>query len=106
MPKKECTLASELLVSLNHSWTPFEIFNTLTNNTGMTELLEISVAETNRHAIQRHLNFETTKNEIMAFMGIYFTMVVNRLPGVEDYCSTDKSTENEKIRFLVQISND
>ena len=76
------------------------------NNAEMNEHLEILVTETNRYATQRRLNFETTEYEIMAFMGINFIMVIKRLPGLEDYCSTDKIIGNEKIRFLVEISND
>ena len=49
MTKKESTLEAEVLVDLDHGLTPFGIFQTVT---GMNELLEIIVTETNRYATQ------------------------------------------------------
>ena len=50
MTNKECTLEVEVLVDLNHDSTPLDIFQMVT---GMNELLEIIVMETNRYAIQK-----------------------------------------------------
>ena len=77
MTKKECPLEAELLVDLDHSSTPFDIFQTVT---GMNELLEIIVTETNRCATQKGRNFETREVEMMAFLGISFIMGINKLP--------------------------
>ena len=52
MTKKESTLEAEILVDLDHGSTPFGIFQTVT---GMNELLEIIVVETNRYAAQKCL---------------------------------------------------
>ena len=49
MTKKESTLEAELVVDLDHGLAPFGIFQTVT---GMNELLEIIVTETNRYATQ------------------------------------------------------
>lgn len=57
----------------------------------MNELPEIPVTETNRYDTEKRLTFETTENEIMAFLGINFIMVINTLPGVEEYWSINKS---------------
>ena len=43
MTKKECTLQAEVLLDLNHGSTHFHIFQTAT---GINELLEIIVTET------------------------------------------------------------
>ena len=64
----------------------------------MNELLEITVKEMNRYATQKGRNFETTEDEMKAFLGISFIMSINKLPSLEDYWSTDKSTGNEKIQ--------
>ena len=53
--KKECTLEAEVLVNLDHDSTPFDIFQMVT---GMNELLEIIVTETNRYATQKGPNIK------------------------------------------------
>ena len=95
MMEKECTLEAELLVNLDHGATPFHIFQMVT---GMNELLEIIVTETNRYTTQKGRNFETMEDEIKVFLGINFIMGINKLPSLEDYWSTDKCIGNEKIQ--------
>ena len=90
----ECLLPPELLVNLDHSWTPFEIFSTVK---GMNKFLEIIATESNRYATHNGSNFETMKEEIMAFLGRNIIMAINSLPAVEGCWSADKSIGNEKI---------
>ena len=52
----------------------------------------------NRYATQKGSNFETTEDEMKAFLGINFIMDINKLPSLEDYLSTDKCIGNEKIQ--------
>ena len=73
MTTKEFTLEAEVLVDLDNGSTPFGIFQT---GTGMNELLEIIVTETNRYTTQKGRNFETMEDEMMAFLGINFIMVL------------------------------
>ena len=42
----------------------------------MNKLLEIHVPEHNRYATQKGLNFETTENELMSFLGINSILVI------------------------------
>ena len=95
MEKKKCTLEVEVLVNLDHASTPFDIFQTVA---GMNELLEVIVMETNRYTTQKVRNFETTEDEMKAFLGINFIMGISKLPSLEDYWSTDKCIGNEKIQ--------
>ena len=95
MEKKKCTLEVEVLVNLDHASTPFDIFQTVA---GMNELLEVIVMETNRYTTQKGRNFETTEDEMKAFLGINFIMGISKLPSLEDYWSTDKCIGNEKIQ--------
>ena len=95
MTKKECTLEAEVIVDLEHGSTPFDIFQTVT---GMNELLEIIVTETNRYATQKGCNFETMEDEVKVFLGINFisyhlwkTILVNR----------SKCIGNEKIQNVM-----
>ena len=95
MTKKECTLEADIFVDLDHGLTPFDIFQMVT---GMYELLKIIVTEMNRYTSQKGHNFETTEGEMKTSIGINFTLGINKLPSLEDYWSTDKDIENEKIR--------
>ena len=95
MTKKECTLGADIFVDLDHGLTPFDIFQMVT---GMYELLKIIVTEMNRYTSQKGHNFETTEGEMKTSIGINFTLGINKLPSLEDYWSTDKDIENEKIR--------
>ena len=79
--KKECTLEAGILVDLDHCSTPFDIFQTVT---GMNELLEINVTE------RIKFQFETTDDEMKAFLALKFFMGINNLPSLKDYWSTDK----------------
>ena len=77
MIKKECTLEAEVLVDLDHGLEPFGIFQTVT---GMNELLEIILTETNRYATQNGRNFEKTEDGLKTFLGINFIMGIIKLP--------------------------
>ena len=46
MTKNECMLEAEVLIDLDHGSTSFDIFQKVT---GMNELIEIIVTETNRY---------------------------------------------------------
>ena len=95
MTKKKCTLELEVLVNLDNVSTPFDMFQTVA---GMNELLEVIVMETNRYTTQKGRNFETTEDEMKAFLGINFIMGISKLPFLEDCWSTGKCIGNEKIQ--------
>ena len=99
MVKNECTLEAEVLVDLDHGSTLFGIFQTVTH---MNELLEIIVTETNRYTSQKGCNFETTEDEMKAFLGINFILGINKLPYLEDYWLTNKCLRNEKIQNVMK----
>ena len=98
MTKKECTLEEEALINLDHGSTHSDIFQTVT---GMNELLKIIVTETHRYAIQRGRNFETTEDEMKAFLWINFIIGIKKLTSLDDYWSTDKYIGNEKIQNVI-----
>ena len=81
MTKKECIKEAEVLVDLDHGSTSFDILTV----TGINELLEIIVTETNIYATQNGGNFETTEDEMKAFLEINLIMGINKLPSLEDY---------------------
>ena len=96
--KSLCTLEEEALINLDHGSTHSDIFQTVT---GMNELLEIIVTETHRYAIQRGRNFETTEDEMKAFLWINFIIGIKKLTFLDDYWSTDKYIGNEKIQNVI-----
>ena len=96
--KKKCSLEAEVLVYLDHGSTTFDIFQTFI---GTNELLEIIAVETNRLATQEVCNFQTMEGEMKAFLEKKFVMRINKLPSLEDYWSTNKCIENEKIQNVM-----
>ena len=71
MTKKECTLEAEVVIDLDHGSTPFDIFQTVT---GMNELLEIIITETNRYSTQKRLQLWNNEgwNEGIPWDKIYY----------------------------------
>ena len=67
------------------------------------DLLSLIVRETNRYAAQfltaanRHSTWETTVEELRAFLGFMIVMGVNRLPEIRDYWSVDSKLNNPFI---------
>ena len=98
MTKKECLLEVEVLVDLDNGSTHFDIFQMVT---GMNELLEIIVTETNRYSTQKRCNFKITEDKMKVFLRINFIMGINKLPSLEDCWSTGKCIRNEKIQNVM-----
>ena len=65
---------------------------------GMNELLEIIVTKTNRYATQKGRSFETTEDEMKAFLGINFIMGINKLPSLGDYWPAKNLSEMERFK--------
>ena len=107
MQKKEPTLVSELLVNLDSCWRAFEIFDTVTE---MNELPEIPVTETNRYDTEKRPTFETTENEIMAFLGKfyygdqYFTRCRGILVNKQKYMKWKDPKSHDNNKVLVNLA--
>lgn len=90
----------------NRSWsncwsdfpTSFEMFWTAA---GLDNLIEIITAETNKYANQNDLNFPTTKEEVLALLGMNFIIAVNELPCIEECFSTDWFLGNKAIQNVM-----
>ena len=66
----------------NETVSPIEIFSLVT---GLEELLEMIVEQSNLYAYQNRRNFTVTKEELKAFLGINFIMTIKRLSTVAEY---------------------
>ena len=67
--QEECHLVPEIQPNLNETVSPIEIFSLVT---GLEELLELIVEQSNLYAHQNGRNFTVTKKELKAFLGISF----------------------------------
>ena len=74
----------------------YQNFALSATSTGMNELLEIIVTETNRFSTQKGCKFETMKDKMKAFLGINFIMGIYKLPSLEECWSKDKCIGKEK----------
>ena len=66
--------------------------------TGLKELLELIVEQSNIYAHQNGRNFTVTKEELKAFLGINFVMAINKLPTIAEYWREDNLIGNDGIQ--------
>ena len=76
----------EIQPNLNETVSPIEIFSLVT---GLEELLELIVEQSNLYAHQNGRNFTVTKEELKAFLVINFVMANNKLPTIAEYWRVD-----------------
>ena len=90
--QEECHLVPEIQPNLNETVSPIEIFSSVT---GLEELLELIVEQSNLYAHQNGRNFTVTKEELKAFLGINFVMAINKLPTIAEYWKVDNQIGND-----------
>ena len=93
--QKECYLVPEIQPNLNETVSLIEIFSLVT---GLEELLELIVEQSNLYAHQNGRNFTVTKEELKAFLGINFVMAINKLPTIAEYWRVDNLIGNDGIQ--------
>ena len=71
--QEECHFVPEIQPNLKETVSPIEIFFLVT---GLEELLELIVEQSNLYAHQNGRNFTVTKEELKAFLGINFVMAI------------------------------
>ena len=81
--------------NLNETVSPIETFSLVT---GLEELLELIVEQSNLYAHQNGRNFTVTKEELKAFLGINFVMAINKLPTIAEYWRVDNLIGNDGIQ--------
>ena len=88
------TKQEEFQSNLNETVSPIEIFSLVT---GLEELLELIVEQSNLYAHQNGRNFTVTKEELKAFLGINFVMEIKKLPTIAEYWRVDNLIVNDGI---------
>ena len=65
--------------------------------TGLEELLELIVEQSNLYAHQNGRKFTITKEELKAFPGINFVIPISKLPTIAEYWRVDNLIGNDGI---------
>ena len=84
----------EIQPNLNETFPNRNIFLVI----GLEELLELIVEQSNFYAHQNGRNFTVTKEELEAFLGVNFIMVINKLPTIAEYWRVDNLIGNDHIQ--------
>ena len=74
---------------------PIKIFELVT---GLKELIELIVVETDLYAQQKGRNFTVDNNELKAFLRINYIMAINKLPTIAKYWRVDNLIGNNVIQ--------
>ena len=93
--QEECHLVPARQPNLNETVFPIEIFPLVT---GLKELLELIVEQSNFYAHQNGRNFTVSKEERKAFLGINFIIWTNKLPRIAEYWRVDNLIGNDGIQ--------
>ena len=81
--------------NLNETVSPIETFSLVT---GLEELLEMIVEQSNHYAYQNGRNFTVTKEKLKAFREISFDMAIHNLPTIAEYWRVDNLIGNDGIQ--------
>ena len=92
--QEECHVVLEIQPNLNETVSPIGIFSLMT---GLEELLELTVEQSNLYAHQNGRKFTIAKEELKAFLGINFVIPINKLPTIAEYCREDNLIGNDGI---------
>ena len=93
---KKCSLAEEGIVNINfENPSPFKVF---AETIGLEGLLTLKKIESEKYAEQNGRLFQTTTDELAAFLGINILMGINRLPDIKDYWSVEEGLGNPLIQ--------
>ena len=88
----------EIQPNLNETVSSIEIFSLAT---GLEELLELIVEQSNLYIHQNGRNFTVTKAELKAFLGINFVMTINKLAKIAEYWRVNNLIGNDGIQNTV-----
>ena len=93
---KKCSLAEEGIVNINfENPSSFQLY---TETIGLEGLLTLIKIESEKYAAQNGGVFQTTNDELAAFLCINILMGINRLPAMKDYWSVEEGLGNPLIQ--------
>ena len=93
---KKCNLAEEGIVSINfENSSSFQLYP---ETIGLEELLTLIEIESEKYAAQNGRVFQTTNDELAAFLGINILVGIKHLPAIKDYWSVEEGLGNRLIQ--------
>ena len=93
---KNCSLTEEGIVNITlENPSPLQVF---AETIGLEGLLTLIKVESERYAEQNGRVYQTTIDELAAFLGINILMGINRLPAIKDYWSVEEGLGNPLIQ--------
>ena len=93
--QEQCHLVPEIQPNLNEIVSRIEIISLVT---GLKELPELIVEQSNLYTHQNRRNFTVTKEELKAFIGINLVIAINELPTIAEYWRVDNLIGNDGIQ--------
>ena len=92
---KNCELEAKILLDLPVNPSPLRVFESTTR---LNDLVSLTCDQTNLYAEQNGRTFQTTPEEVHAFLGVNFMMAICKLPNIKCYWHADEYIGNEGIR--------
>ena len=82
-PLQPCSLKEEGVVYMQkENVTPFEAFSKCVALPGLLSMMKI---ESERYAAQNGRQFQTSEEELCAFLGVNLLMRINKIPNMKSY---------------------
>ena len=114
--KEQCNLKAGIIHQFPERDIYFDVFSAVINFDKLAKLLD---DEINLYAQQNGREFHTNEKEMRPFLGINYTMSINKLPTIESYwgcghfivvhfsenTKDDKSDNDYKVRSLINHFN-
>ena len=93
---EKCVFAEDGIVNIDvQDPSPMQVF---AKTVGLEGLLSLLKTESERYAEQNGRMFQTTLEELCAFLGINILMGIHKLPKMRDYWSVDEGLDNTLIQ--------
>ena len=93
---KKCTLEANVLLDMENA-NPLQIFESTMK---LNELVKIICDQLNLYAAQNRREFGTAPEEIHAFLGINYIMLIFKLPNLKRCWSVDSYLSNDGVRTV------
>ena len=96
---EKCVFAEDGIVNIDvQDPSPMQVF---AKTVGLEGLLSLLKTESERYAEQNGRMFQTTLEELCAFLGINILMGIHKLPKMRDYWSVDEGLGNTLIQKMM-----
>ena len=96
--KEQCSLKVDIIHQFLEHHIPFDVFSDVTY---LDDLVRLLVDESNLYAQQNGREFYTKEQEMRTFIGIKYTISINKVPTIQSYyCNVNSSLVTRDHRDL------